>query len=81
MPLILTVEQFNEYEKNRNLLFKYLYELAIEYSIVFIGHSLQDANIRHIISMVNSNVPQGQRHYLLKPGIKDQKLICGLQKK
>ncbi|EOY63539.1 SIR2 family protein [Klebsiella pneumoniae] len=81
LPLILTVEQFNDYEKNRNLLFKYLYELAIEYSIVFVGHSLQDANIRHIISMVNNNVPQGQRHYLLKPGIKDPEINLWASKK
>ncbi|MDM5128314.1 SIR2 family protein [Aeromonas salmonicida] len=70
LPLILTVEQYNNYENNRENLFKYLYELAIEYSIIFVGHSLQDANIRNIISMVSSNVPQGQRHYLIKPGMK-----------
>ncbi|HBC2520717.1 TPA: hypothetical protein I9743_004711, partial [Serratia marcescens] len=43
--------------------------------------SLQDANIRHIISMVNNNVPQGQRHYLLKPGIKDPEINLWASKK
>lgn len=71
LPLILTVEQYNDYEKNRTNMFKYLYELSIEYSIVFIGHSLQDANIRNIISLLNKNAPLGQRHYLVKPGIKE----------
>lgn len=70
LPLILTVEQYNNYEENRENLFKYLYELAVEYSIIFIGHSLQDANIRNIISLVSAKVPQGQRHYLIKPGMK-----------
>ncbi|MGQ3520077.1 hypothetical protein, partial [Acinetobacter baumannii] len=42
---------------------------------------LQDANIRHIISMVNNNVPQGQRHYLLKPGIKDPEINLWASKK
>lgn len=81
LPLILTVEQYNKYEENRENLFKYLYELAVEYSIIFIGHSLQDANIRNIISLVSSNVPQGQRHYLIKPGMKAPEINLWSSKK
>jgi cold shock CspA family protein len=81
LPLILTVDQYNEYEHNRTSLFNYLYELAIEYSIIFVGHSLQDANIRNIISLVQKNAPQGQRHYLLKPGAKEAEVNLWSSKK
>ncbi|PXF29135.1 hypothetical protein WH50_22495 [Pokkaliibacter plantistimulans] len=81
IPLILTVEQYNEYNNNRKNLFKYLYEMALEYTIVFIGHSLQDANIRHIISLLHREVPNGQRHYLIKPGLRDAEINLWSSKK
>jgi cold shock CspA family protein/tetratricopeptide (TPR) repeat protein len=69
LPLILTVEQYNDYLDGRDRLFRYLYDLAYEYSIVFVGHSLQDPNIRNILGELQKECPSGQRHYLLKPGI------------
>lgn len=69
LPLILTVDQYNDHLVNRDRLFRHLYELAYENSIVFVGHSLQDANIRVVLNELQKECPQGQRHYLLKPGI------------
>lgn len=71
LPLILTVEQYNDYLEGRDRLFRYLYDLAYEYSIVFVGHSLQDPNIRKVLGDLQKECPSGQRHYLLKPGISD----------
>lgn len=70
LPLILTVDQYNESLSERKPLFKYLYEQAFESTIIFIGHSLQDPNIRSVLLSVSKEAPQGQRHYLVKPGIK-----------
>ncbi|EJO3860669.1 SIR2 family protein [Vibrio parahaemolyticus] len=70
LPLILTTDQYNDCNENRDRLFKLLYELAIENTIVFIGHSLQDFNIRSILLDLLKAVPHGQRHFLLKPGLK-----------
>lgn len=71
-PLILTVDQYNESLKgNRKGLFNYLYEIAGSNPIIFIGHSLQDANIRAVLMDVHKQAPHGQRHYLLKPGVAD----------
>lgn len=71
LPLILTIDQYNQYKKNRTGLFKFLYETAYKNTIVFVGHSLQDANIRSILKDLETEAPNGERHYLLKPGLKD----------
>lgn len=81
LPLILTTEQYNDHKSNRDGLFKYLYELAYEYSIVFVGHSLQDSNIRAVLQQVHRESPNGERHYLLKPGLKEPEKDLWAQKK
>ncbi|HEI8456886.1 TPA: SIR2 family protein [Proteus mirabilis] len=81
LPLILTTEQYNDYKSNRNGLFKYLYELAYQNSIVFVGHSLQDSNIRAVLQQVHREAPNGERHYLLKPNLKRAEIDLWAQKK
>ncbi|MEW8028588.1 MAG: SIR2 family protein [Candidatus Thiodiazotropha sp.] len=71
LPLILTIDQYNESLVKRKRLFDHLYDLAYENSIVFVGHSLQDHNIRSVMLMLRKEAPSGQRHYLIKPSIKD----------
>lgn len=71
LPLILTIDQYNQYKKNRTGLFKYLFETAYKNTIVFVGHSLQDPNIRAVLRDLEKEAPNGERHYLLKPGLKD----------
>ncbi|PSJ22028.1 hypothetical protein CVH10_09845 [Halomonas sp. ND22Bw] len=71
LPLILTVDQYNEYLTNRDRLFNYLYELGFENTIIFVGHSLQDENIAKVISLIEKNARSGRpRYYLIKPGAK-----------
>ena len=70
LPLILTTDQYNDHKRNREGLFKYLYELAYKNTIVFVGHSLQDSNIRAVLLDLEKEAPNGERHYLLKPGLK-----------
>ena len=72
LPFVLTIDDFNDtLETNRKNMLKTLYEMAISFSIVFVGHSNQDSNIRAIMKSVRKDSPQGQRHYLIKPGAKD----------
>lgn len=70
LPLILTIDQYSESLDSRNRLFSHLYELAYENTIIFVGHSLQDTNLRTVLLKLHKEAPQGQRHYLVKPGIK-----------
>ncbi|QYJ91641.1 SIR2 family protein [Shewanella halotolerans] len=71
LPLILTIDQYNQYKNNRTGLFKYLFETAYKNTIVFVGHSLQDANIRSVLHELETEAPNGERHYLLKPELRD----------
>ena len=71
LPLILTIDQYNDHKKNRKRLFDYLYQLAYDATIVFIGHSLLDQNIRAVMMEVFEEVKQGQIHYFIKPGLKE----------
>ncbi|UEX78020.1 SIR2 family NAD-dependent protein deacylase [Spiribacter halobius] len=52
LPLILSTEQYIDYKKYRDRLFGYLYDLGHENTIVFVGHSLQDQNIREVIKQI-----------------------------
>lgn len=70
LPLILTVDQYNDSFSTRKRLFSHLYELAYENTIIFIGHSLQDHNVRHVLASLEKEAPNGMRHYLLKPNLK-----------
>lgn len=81
LPLILTVDQYSESLNSRSRLFSHLYELAYENSIIFIGHRLQDPNIRTVLLMLHKEAPQGQRHYLVKPGVKDAERDYWAEKK
>jgi hypothetical protein len=45
-PLILTTEQYVEYRQGRDRLFDILSTWGYEHTIVFVGHSLQDADTR-----------------------------------
>ena len=69
LPLILTTDQYNDCLSNRDRLFRHLYELAYENTLVFVGHSLLDHNIRDVLLQLEKEAPHGQRHYLLKPGV------------
>ena len=69
LPLILTTDQYNDYLEKRDRLFKHLYELAYENTVIFVGHSLLDHNIRGILLKLEKEAPHGQRHYLIKPKV------------
>jgi len=71
LPLVLTADQYNESFKVRKRLFNHLYELAYDNSIVFVGHSLLDHNIRSVMLDLEKECKGGQRHYLIKPNIDD----------
>lgn len=87
-PLILTPDQYNEYNTGRNRVFNTFIEWASERPIIFVGYNLQDLNLRSIITSVSKQ--QGDfrpRYYLVLPEIDDIQrrawekknitLICG----
>lgn len=67
LPLILTIEQFATYRRGRIRLFNQLLEWGSENPIVFVGHRLQDINLRAIIQELTELIPSRPRFYLVRP--------------
>lgn len=69
-PLILTPDQFVEYEEGRKRVFGMFIEWACERPIVFIGYNLQNLNFRSMITNVSKQ--QGAlrpRYYMVTPDV------------
>lgn len=72
-PLILTPHQYIEYRKGRDRIFDRLKNWAYEKSIVFIGHSLDDSDIRHLLLELNEIAEERPRFYAVAPDVDDIK--------
>jgi len=70
-PLILTTDQYINYNKGRGRLFDKFRELGAERSIVFVGYGLQDPNLRQIIDEIGGEVGSRPRYYLVSPGVNE----------
>jgi len=70
-PLILTVDQYNDHRNGRSRLFDVLKDIGHERSIVFIGYSLQDANLRAILKELDKSGGTRPSYYLIKPNVSD----------
>ena len=73
-PLILTVDQYVEHRRGRDRLFEILMGWGYEHPIVFIGSSLQDADIRKIVLELTQNIGDFRpRYYVVAPDVDDHK--------
>ena len=57
-PLILTTDQYIQYKAGRSRLFATLQEWAYDKPLVFVGHSIQDPDLRAILLELNVRRPQ-----------------------
>lgn len=71
LPLVLSSEQYLTHLKNRHRLFNKFEELASDYSILFIGYSNQDHNIRAILQKLESLKSARPRSYMVSPNFTD----------
>ena len=69
LPLILSTDQYVTYRENRNRLFNMLEEWGHENTIVFVGHRLQDPNLRAILQSLTTRVTSRPRYYLVRPSV------------
>ena len=67
IPLILTVDQYVTHRKNRNMLFQRVHQLASEYTMLFVGHSLEDPDVRQILLELSENDTSRPRYYTVCP--------------
>jgi len=71
LPLILTIDQYTTHRDGRTRLFQMLEEWGSENTIIFVGHRLQDPNIRGILLDLSQRIPSRPRYYLVRPGVND----------
>ena len=70
-PLILTTDQYITFRNGRSRIFLQLQEWSYEHTIVFIGHSGQDPDIREIIFEIAQHQSARPRYYLVAPNRSD----------
>lgn len=66
-PLILTVDQYIDHRAGRSRLFEHLTDWGYEHPLVFVGHSLQDSDLRQLIKDLTANAPARARFYCVAP--------------
>ncbi len=70
-PLILTTDQYIEYLKGRSRIFAHLRQWAYELPLVFVGHSLQDPDLRAILLEMATLGEKRPRYYAVVPEVDD----------
>ena len=71
LPLILTLDQYVTHRKNRSRVFQMLEEWAKENTLVFIGHSLRDVDLRKLLIELVGQLGGHPRFYMVRPGVDD----------
>lgn len=72
VPLILTTEQYSTHREGRNRLFQTFYGWGYEYPIVFIGHGMQDSDIRITLLELSKLQEFRPRYYIVKPSFTEE---------
>lgn len=66
-PLILTIDQYISHRTHRNRLFERFTDWATEHTVVFVGYSLRDPDIRAILKHLTETLPSRPRYYVVSP--------------
>jgi cold shock CspA family protein/tetratricopeptide (TPR) repeat protein len=70
-PLILTTDQYVQYKSGRSRLFATLQEWAYDRPLVFIGHSIQDPDLRAVLLELTSLGDRRARSFAVIPDASD----------
>jgi len=70
-PLILAPDQYANYRQGRETLWRHLEGIGCDRPIVFVGSSLNDVNLRHVLLQISKLVPVHPRYYLISPSVDD----------
>ncbi len=72
IPLILTTDQYVTHRRNRNSLFDRVKYYAGQYTVVFVGHSLADSDVRQILLELSEEGTDRSRYYIVAPNFSDR---------
>lgn len=67
VPLILTVAQYITHSRNRVRLFNRFADWASEHTVVFVGYSLKDPDVRSMLKNLTETLPSRPRYYVVTP--------------
>lgn len=81
LPLIISSDQYITHLQNRDRLFRKFEELSLDYSILFVGYSNQDYNIRAILKKVESIKEGRPRSYMVSPNFSGAEIRYWTEKK
>jgi len=68
-PLILTTDQYITHRAGRSRIFDHLSAWAHERPLIFIGHGLQDSDIRTLLLDLTTSIDSRPRYYAVLPGV------------
>ena len=71
LPLILSVDQYLTHKANRDRVFDHLKNLAYEHPIIFVGHSLEDPDMRQLLLDLGEPFKR-RRFFSVTPELSDQ---------
>ncbi|MBD3351282.1 MAG: hypothetical protein GF364_07325 [Candidatus Lokiarchaeota archaeon] len=74
LPLILSADQYAQYRENRSRLFQMFEEWAIENTLIFIGHSIQDPDLRTLLLELTQRIKSRPRYYLIRPNVRQEEI-------
>ncbi len=73
VPLILSVDQYLTHRTGRDRVFDHLKNFSYEHTLVFVGHSLQDPDIRELLLELGGS-DQRPRYYTVTPELSGPEL-------
>ena len=73
VPLILSVDQYLTHRKGRDRVFDHLKNFSYEHTLVFVGHSLQDPDIRELLLELGAS-DQRPRYFTVTPELSKPEL-------
>lgn len=69
IPLILTIDQYVDHMKNRDSLFKRFSDWGREYTIIFIGHSLEDPDLHKALLELGKDEVSRPKFFTITPNV------------
>lgn len=74
IPLILTIDQYVTYRTNRSKLFERLRDYGADYPMVFVGHRLEDPDLRHVLLELAQADTSRPRYYVVTPNPSERQI-------
>ncbi|HEY5536170.1 MAG TPA: SIR2 family protein [Ignavibacteria bacterium] len=71
-PLIISSEQFINYENERRNVFRQFYSWASDSEILFVGYSLNDPNFRSILKQIDFENKSRPKYFAVIPSFEDE---------